>query len=82
MALCLRNLFSYQRAELVAYSILPTDLVSCLNDGFGNLIYAGSSLKNINILFLNYGWIIITSSTPLAEGDYLHPIYKYETKLT
>ena len=72
----------YQRVESVAYSIFPTDLVSRMHDGFGNLIYVGSSLKKHKSFTFRVRGVIVTSSVPLAESDYFHPIYKYETKLT
>lgn len=73
---------TYQRVESVAYSISPTDLVSWLNDGFGNLIYVGSSLKKHNHFQFRVRGVVLTSAKPLALSDYFHPIYKYETPLT
>lgn len=73
---------TYQKVESVAYAITPTDFVSWLNDGFGNLMYVGSSLKKHNHFTFHVRGVVQTSSTPLSDNDYFHPIYKYETKLT
>lgn len=73
---------TYQQVESVAYSITPTDHISWLIDGFGNLVYVGSALTKHNKFRFHVRGIVLTSSTPLKNWDYFHPVYKYETSLT
>lgn len=73
---------TYQRVESVAYSVYPTDHVSWMMDGFGNLVYVGSALAKHNQFRFSVRGVVLTSSQPLKNWDYFHPIYKYETRLT
>lgn len=64
--------------ESVAYSVYPTDHVSWMMDGFGNLV----TLAKHNQFRFSVRGVVLTSSQPLKNWDYFHPIYKYETRLT